>query len=1053
MGRVSLIVSADTSDAITKITGLGQAIQTAMSKFDSKSIATWEKNVETEINKTRSVLQKLKEEFNGLGELLKSKPNFGALDSLNKFKDSLSTARESLSTFKASFKENYTFGATAQIETFKAKVNEAKQAIAALNAEASKSTGLGANQTARARKDEITKTIAAVEQLNRKLAARPTIGATEAVRNLEVSLQRLSGNIPNYISPISSSINALKTQMLELSQVLNSVQQPTWIEPFRRQMRGIISELNQVRNAYNRVRTEIGQPIGESAARREFQMTDRQAQSLYRTTRMFYRHIRREFQETRQAATETSRAIREAMAAVQGGGGGGGGGGAGGAHGARLGFGEQLWSRMRSNLYSYLTMWFGVAGAIRLANGLLEQHNQYLEQGKRFNQTEYEALGELNLKAGEKAPEYEAAAKKLARGGFGSTRDAYQFASAAAMSGISVKDMEEIAPIFRSNLAAGGDQKALMAAISYIKSTYGDQYSTKEIAAMILEANSNNPSNIAPTANAIQNLLESYGGMGIPLPDLIAMFTVGSEKNKDARIGTMLRAFGTAMRTKGLEAMAIGDVMSERGIAGYDYYKDERTGAYKFKDEELQRQLESGDLAVTMDVLANWSKGKGREIVKDIGANLRTWGGAQLLADIAAKPEEFNRILGELEDILKNGTKKLDETLNKTSLNIGVAVTSTEKGVAAVEEQTAAPEAAMNTSWASVQKVYDTKYPSASGWRIGRKLQKMGEWLFSSKGNGSEGSYDFLTPSDKLDNATRYLKAIENDENISEDQKELAREAYINMIRSMIEMYAKEQNLNFETPEQVANVAWIFHGKYKGWNTLWGDWGSYSTFEKYFPEAQRRSEALAAPPARRKPTAAAGAVKAAAAGVKYVNQDEEEKEKAKAEKAEAKAAKAEAKAEETERKRKEKEEWDSVMGLAVKPQRNLFLQDVFDIANSDMDTDLQAVKGAALNDKWSKGKTEGILGQAFYAYASEKTDEATDKKIVEQLVATLNQGGVSLDDMGQLVVKYANSVEKDTGSVKEKEILLTFMNEVTNYLKNISDGTEQIAHPINQPKR
>lgn len=1039
MGRVSLIVSADTSDAITKITGLGQAIQTAMSKFDSKSIATWEKNVETEINKTRSVLQKLKEEFNGLGELLKSKPNFGALDSLNKFKDSLSTARESLSTFKASFKENYTFGATAQIETFKAKVNEAKQAIAALNAEASKSTGLGANQTARARKDEITKTIAAVEQLNRKLAARPTIGATEAVRNLEVSLQRLSGNASNYLSPISFSINAIKAQMQELSQVLNSVQQPTWVEPFKRRMLEVVSVLQQIATAYNNVRTEMRQSVGESSVRREFQMTDRQAQNLYRTTTMFYRHIRREFQETRAAATETSRAIREAMTAVQGGGGGGGG-VAGGAHGNRLGFGEQLFSRMRSNLYSYLTMWFGVAGAIRAANKLLEEHTQYLEKGRAYNQTEYEALGELNLKSGNN-PEYEKSARRLAAQGFGSTKEAFQFASAAAMANLSVGEMEEIAPIFKYNLAAGGDQRGLMSAISYIKSQYGDRYSTKEIAAMILEANSNNPSNIAPTANAIQNLLESYGGMGIPLPDLIAMFTVGSEKNKDARIGTMFRAFGTAMRTKGLEAMAIGDVMTERGIAGYEYYKDKRTGAYKFKDEELQKQLESGELAVTMETLTHWAKGKGREIVKDIGANLRTWGGAQLLSDIAAKPEEYNRILAELEAIARGDMSKLDETLKRTSLSLGVSVTSTEKAIEATTEQKAASESAFVDSVRQVRKEYNTQYPALiRPWRWGQKIGEL--W----------GGADYIsTRQFVIGNASSYLEAIENDSRIKEESKTNAREAFINVLRSAAELYGRDNNIDTGTPEGVK----------RAFELMSSDWRSYAHtraeeygWSRYFTEAQTRSVQAVSTTATRTPTAASGAIKAAAAGVKYVNMDEEEKAKAKEEERQQKQADKDAKVAEAEKKRKEKAEWDSVLGLAVKPQKNYFLQDVFDIANTDMDADLQAVRGAALNDKWSKGKTNSILGQAFYAYASDKTDAATDKKIIEQLVATLNQGGMSVDNMGNLIVKYVNSVGGQTDSEEARKTLLTFMKEVTGYLKNISDGSDVIQTPIvNQPKR
>ena len=1021
MGRVSLIVEANTSDAITKITSLGQTIQTTMKKFESSA-------AENGINKARTVLQKLSEELTSFSNLFKADVPFGASKSLAAYKKSLEGLFNDLTNFKTSFKEGYEFGAVAQLDAFKSKIAEAKEAVATLNAELSNQTKSGVNQAAQGRKDEISKLIGAAKKLNEQLAVKPVLGARQAIVEFESGLKSFSQNVGTLIAPAFISLNMLKERMQELSQVLNSVQQPTWVEPFKRQMLEVVGVLNQIGEAYTRVRREIRQSVGESSVRREFQMTDRQAQNLYRTTTMFYRHIRREFQETRTAANETSRAIREAMAAVQGGGGGGGGGGAGGTHGARLGFGEQLWSRMRSNLYSYLTMWFGVAGAIRLANGLLEEHNRFLERGKEFNQTEYEALGELNLKAGEKAPEYEAAAKKLARGGFGSTRDAYQFASAAAMSGISVKDMEEIAPIFRSNLAAGGDQKALMAAISYIKSTYGDQYSTKEIAAMILEANSNNPSNIAPTANAIQNLIESYGGMGIPLPDLIAMFTVGSEKNKDARIGTMLRAFGTAMRTKGLEAMAIGDVMSERGIAGYDYYKDERTGAYKFKDEELQRQLESGDLKLDMETLTHWAKGKGREIVKDIGANLRTWGGAQLLAGIATNPEEYNRVLAELEAIAAGDTSKMDKARIRTDTNIGVATVQGEKAATAIQEQEAQYDASLDTNIKSVRDIYGAKY--SAWWYPYRAFQKAGEWALDGVSSRAE----------KLYGMRKYVEAIEQDDAFTEEQKEQARNNFITAIRAAVEAEAKDQGIDTSTQEGL-------HEAFQHFRFMIGHFDSEEASQALsanFGEAYRRSLSLITKDTAPAKKPATGAVKAIEEGTKYVNKDD-------AAKRDAKDADKKAKDEAAE----EKARLAAVPGATLSAPENTFIASQLGIALTDTDANLQEMKGAALGSVISNKKTRNnILGEALYAYASEKTDEATDKKIVEQLVASLNQQGLSLPGIEKLALAYSGEVSENVDSEGNKEIAKRFFEDIKSLLVSINEGTSVLKEPeINKPKR
>lgn len=1060
MGRVSLIVEANTSTAIGNISKLGEAIKNAMAKFDSKALATWEKDAETKINKVGETINKLGETLQTFKNNLKADASFGASKALTEFKRKFEDSFQTLSNFKTYFKDGYTFGATTQVDTFKTRINEAKLAVESLNKKVAENANVGANQALKGRRDEIAKMLSYVEALNRRLAVRPVVGAKEAISDFQAGLQNLSRNTGTYLSPIFISLNAVKTQMGELTQVLNSVQQPTWVEPFKTKMQEVVKVLQDIATAYKSVKTEIKQPVGESAARREFQLTDRHAQSLYRTTKMFYRHIRQEFKETRAAATETARAIREAMAAVQGGSATGGTGTA--TSGQRLGFGDQLFSRMRSNLYSYLTMWFGVAGAIRAANAVLEAHNRLLEQGNELSQTKFDYLGQLRLKAGANAPEYEAMAERIMKQGM-EKNAAYQFAGFAAMSNISAKEAETIAPYFINNIASASDQKALLSAVAYARANGYSGYSTEQIMAMFLEANKNNPSELAPTANAFVRNLRTNKLFGISLEEQMALVSLGGAEQKDANAATIQRALLSRIYSEGLAPLILGE------IEGVGYYKDEVTQKYKFKDAARQAQFEedmrSGNQVLTVEMIAQIADRMGDQFTKLIGKRLQANLGASFYADISQDPAAFNKIYYNMQTIGHGDLSAARSVLKSVSEDPSVQTHVAERKAQGVTAITMEPHANYLTSLRNLQDMYGQKYgylnPFNGGWL--RTFDDIVEYRMNLQGSAFETQ-------------TKRLATVLRDKSLPDEFKKEYTEQYKLFLANYIRerMHGKTFSSEQERRDAFINEMNVLRGS--GFLSALPDmvlqFGSLGTSGvlNYGQSADlvtagvgeygniyRLAFGLDNEIKELEPTGTAKAVKAAGS-VTYTNKwEEEERARKQAEKdakAEAKAAKAEAKAEKDKAKADAKAEWDSIMGTAVKPQKNIFLQDVFGVASSDMDSDLQAVKGAALNDKWSTGKTGGILGQAFYAYASDKTDAATDKKIIEQLVATLNQGGMSIDDMGNLVVKYVNSVGKQTDSEEARKTLLTFMKEVTGYLKNISEGSDVLKTPeTNKPKR
>lgn len=212
MGRVSLLVEANTSIAIGNISKLGEAIKNAMAKFDSKALTTWETDTETKINKVGETINKLSETLQTFKNNLKADASFGASKALTEFKRKFEDSFKTLDNFKTYFKEGYTFGATTQVETFKTKIAEVKEAIDALNAELSKQT---TNQAAKGKKDEISKLIAASKELNKQLEKKPVLGARQAIVDFEAGLKTFSQNVAKNISPALVSLNLVKTPAFE----------------------------------------------------------------------------------------------------------------------------------------------------------------------------------------------------------------------------------------------------------------------------------------------------------------------------------------------------------------------------------------------------------------------------------------------------------------------------------------------------------------------------------------------------------------------------------------------------------------------------------------------------------------------------------------------------------------------------------------------------------------------------------------------------------------------------------------------------------------------
>lgn len=1059
MGRVSLLVEANTSTAIGNISKLGEAIKNAMAKFDSKALTTWETDAETKINKVGETINKLGETLQTFKNNLKADASFGASKALTEFKRKFEDSFQTLSNFKTYFKDGYTFGATTQVDTFKTRINEAKLAVESLNKKVAENANVGANQALKGKRDEIAKMLSYVEALNRKLAVRPVVGAKEAISDFQAGLQNLSRNIGTYLSPMFISLNAVKTQMGELSQVLNSVQQPTWVEPFKTKMQEVVKVLQDIATAYKSVKTEIKQPVGESAARREFQMTDKQAQNLYRTTKMFYRHVRQEFKETRAAATETARAIREAMAAVQGGGGGG---GTGGAHGARLGFGEQFFSRMRSNLYSYMTMWFGVGGAIRAANMVLEMHNKLLEQGNELSQTKFDYLGQLRLKAGANSPEYEAMAERVMKKGM-EKNAAYQFASFAAMSNISAKEAETIAPYFINNIASASDQKALLSAVAYARANGYSDYSTEQIMAMFLEANKNNPSELAPTANAFVRNLRTNKLFGISLEEQMALVSLGGAEQKDANAATIQRALLSRIYSEGLAPLILGE------IEGVGYYKDEVTQKYKFKDAARQAQFEedmrSGNQVLTVEMIAQIADRMGDQFTKLIGKRLQANLGASFYADISQDPTRFNEIYANMQAIGAGDLSAARSVLASVSKDPSVQTHVAQIQSQNITAQTMEPHANYLMSLTNLQRMYGQKYGyiNLTGGLL-RAFDDNVEYYLNMQGSAFETQ-------------TKRLATVLRDKSLPEEFKQEYTEQYKLFLANYIRerMHGKTFSSEQERRDAFINEMNMLRGS--GFLSALPDmvlqFGSLGTSGvlNYGQSADlvtagvgeygniyRLAFGLDNEIKELEPTGTAKAVKAAGSFT-YTNKWEEEerarkqaekdaKAETKAAKAEAKAAKAEAKAE----KDKAKAQFDAIPGATLNAPRNLFIAEQLALALTDTSSNMQEIKEASLGSVISNKKSGGnILGQAFYAYASDKTNAATDEQIVEQLVASLNQQGLSNLGIGKLVQAYGGDLLNSAESDENKQIVKKFFEDVKSLLISINDGTAVLKEPITKP--
>lgn len=208
-----------------------------------------------------------------------------------------------------------------------------------------------------------------------------------------------------------------------------------------------------------------------------------------------------------------------------------------------------------------------------------------------------------------------------------------------------------------------------------------------------------------------------------------------------------------------------------------------------------------------------------------------------------------------------------------------------------------------------------------------------------------------------------------------------------------------------------------------------------------------------------------GVVKAvrSAAGATTTNKWEEEETARKQAEKEAKQADKEAKQADRDAKRADREEkqarknfLNSLPKAALSAPANAVIENALGVALTDTNADLQQMRDVALNSDIS-GRTGGnILGKAFYAYASDKTDAKADKEIVNQLVASLNEQGFSLVGMKDIAQAFAQEgmVEGSPGwtegNAKKYE---KFFTDIRDYLEAISKGTAEMATVRKFPKR
>lgn len=1069
MGRVKLEVTADASDAISQMTKLGQAIKTAMGGFDSKGLTTWGGTFDKQLQSVIGKLGDITKAFSALQTSIRADAQFGATKSLNDFSGKVKTVQTALNEFKSSFREGYSFGAITQVGYFKERLSEASAALDGFKSKAKEPVSrIGVTDAIVSARDRLKNLGTEYTKVSQALATKPVMGAAQELANFEAKLKEFSQNIGMHIAPIYITLNNVKDAMTGLSSVLNNVQQPTWVEPFTKSMGKVVSVLKAIAREYKAVKKEIEAPInaGGGGAARELKFTEAAAMSMSKGVRTFYRHVRQEFKETRQAATETSRAIRDAMAMIQGGGAGGAG-GSGAAGGQRLGFGEQLWSRMRSNMYSYLTMWFGVAGAIRAANAVLEAHNALLEQGNQLSNTKFDYLGQLRLKAGANAPEYEAMAERVMKKGM-EKNAAYQFAGFAAMSNISAKEAESIAPYFINNIASANDQRALLSAVAYARANGYENYSTEQIMAMFLEANKNNPSELAPTANAFVRNLRTNRLFGMSLEEQMALVSLGGAEQKDANAATIQRALLSRIYSEGLAPMILGE------FEGNGYYKDEATGRYKFKDAARQAQYEedmkNGNQVLTVEMIAQMADKMGEGFTKLIGKRLQANLGASFYADISQDPTKFNEIYASMQAIGGGDLTAAQSVLKSVSQDPAVA-TQVAKRIA---ENTAAirTESHANylTSLESLQKMYAGQYgylnPLNGGW-----LRVFDDWV----------EKDWNWQGSAFETQTKRLAVVLRDKNLPEDFKRNFFETY----KLMLANYFRERfaDRTFSSDEERIDAF------KKEWALLKG-----SASISAFPDAMIQGMSLGASSAINygqmwdfvkggnsvagsvfdmvfgnnaiediKPVT--GAVKAvrSAAGATTTNKWEEEEAARKQAEKEAKQADKEAKQADRDAKRKDAEEKQARKNFlnllpkaALSAPANAVIESALGVALTDSSADLQQMRDVALNSDISARTGGNILGKAFYAYASDKTDAKADKEIVNQLVASLNEQGFSLVGMKNIAQAFAQEgmVEGSPGwtegNAKKYE---KFFTDIRDYLEAISKGTAEMATVRKFPKR
>lgn len=1085
--KIQKVVSA-LGGIVSKYGEVTEVLQKSVEFGIVKAITDAKTSFETLVSDSKSAFDKVKSNSNGATESFKTL-SAGIVAESEKAKTAIqqvAQALNELNTAKAGSKispntataknietlSNAVKNAQADFETFKTIPTQIAEVVKAIAAQL---------KDIKAPLSEISKAVAAV---NTTLAKVPKLGLRQALKDFRLTLTSFRKSITSTFGEFDkgakaavSAVKLMSTSIAEIIDetnrklasvvtVLNAVSQKfdtkqigtKWADSIKTSAAKVVEELGKVKEAFKNVRADIKSPMklglqdSVAGTNKEMALLIQKVDKLAKGFGKGLGAVRTEIEKTRNSARSLGEEIRRAISGAMTGepGTGGSKGGGGGSGRARLGFMEQFWSRMRSNVYSYLTMWFGIGGAIRAANELLQVHNSYLESGKKLSQDRYQSLGELSLKAGVNFKEYQTKADELvAKGMFGGDAGvAYRYMSSAAMSGISATEAAGLSEIFGNNIVAEQDQRALMQLVGYIRAN-GYTESVDQIIAMALQANAMNPSNLSPTANAIIKNIEMYKAFNMPLEKIFAIGGLGGAKQKDLVASTMQRAFFNKVRQEGMEAMVYGDIYNK------EYYYDKARKEYRFKNEADQKWFEeakkNGEELVSVEMFSQWAAGKGSSIRLDLGGSMRALLGADFFRSIGENTDAYMKLLEQMTAIKNGDLSVMNNALKNVQQDTSAQTVIGAAAAEAISAQAYNPAANITTNLESVRKIYERVGWGTFGNLFGRGID------FTSWTNEA-----------KTGRALEYAAAIQRSTAYNENDKQQARNIAKLAVKSYIEAYAQNFRIDLTKKENIGRVK----NAVGSVMVMMADEGGMTPGMYLAQDLEKEiTEELiekTVPPVTK--TAKMAVPSVFDKGKTYENKARKEEEEAKAEEAKAKAdkkataaAERERKAAELESKRKEQEEasyakaaLDALPKWSIRTKENEFIKTAYSDVSSDMSADLQALKPYALGSEiGAKSDSNKVLSKAFYAYASDMTDAATDKEIVKQMVGAMLAAGMNKEGIGNLVNAYWEEMRLNNAanirSEDNRNAINNFQQAVLELLSSLNDEAKKGNEPPVNP--